>query len=286
MPDYLLYWKDFWRDVTQNPGSINYSWHTARKSFFDFVQPGESLWVVVSTPPGQPARWRLVEQIVVERKHVLRGVDRPFQILGDAKTSRRFDIDSQHDQTCLLRKLKFVSGRRISVTGKAIGKRLQAIRRLTPDDVQLIQDSCQRLRQYDGDFSFSPSFNRAIKAGAGFGDPETNKKVELAAVSYVEKHYRTNGWKVKSVESEKKGYDLLCKNDVTEVHVEVKGVQGEEYSFIITARELDAAKTDPNFILCVVTSALVNPSLSKYSGAEFIKNFDLKSLAYRADLCT
>jgi hypothetical protein len=286
MPDYLLYWKDFWRDVKQNPGSINYSWHTARKSFFDFVQPGESLWVVVSTPPGQPARWRLVEQILVQRKHVLRGVDRQFQILGDANTSKRFDIDSQPDQTKLLQKLKFVSGKRISVTGRAIGKRLQAIRRLTPDDVKLIQDLCQRLRGYDGDFPFSPSLDRAIKAGAGFGDPETNKKVELAAVSYVRKHYRTSGWKVKSVESEKRGYDLLCTNDVTEAHVEVKGVQGEQCSFIITARELDAAKNDPNFILCIVRSALVNPSLSKYLGAEFIEHFDLKSLAYRADLCT
>lgn len=49
MPDYLLYWKDFWRDVAQEPGSINYSWHTARKSFFDFVQPGESLGLRIDT---------------------------------------------------------------------------------------------------------------------------------------------------------------------------------------------------------------------------------------------
>lgn len=102
-------------------------------------------------------------------------------------------------------------------------------------------------------------------------------------MNYVKEHYRASGWKVQSVESEKKGFDLLCIKDATEAHVEVKGAQGDQDSFIITAREVATAKTDPYFVLSLVTSALANPSLSKYSGAEFIKNFKLRSLAYRAD---
>src|SRR4051812_6648218 len=51
-------------------------------------------------------------------------------------------------------------------------------------------------------------------------------KVERAAVRFVSAWYRREGWKVKSVEAMKCGYDLLCRRTGSAEHVEVKGVAG------------------------------------------------------------
>jgi len=121
--------------------------------------------------------------------------------------------------------------------------------------------------------------------GAGFGTPEINRKVERAAISFVTKHYKSQGWSVKSVEANKRGFDLLCMKDSIEEHVEVKGIQRRVASFIITAGEVQQAKTDKSFALCVVTSAISkHPRLSRYSAEDFIKRFDLVPLAFRASL--
>lgn len=129
------------------------------------------------------------------------------------------------------------------------------------------------------------AIERSIKVGAGFGSPETNRKVERAAVSYVTRWYESRGWKVESVESEKRGYDLLCVKDADEEHVEVKGRQGESPSFIITAGEAEQAKNNSRFIICVVTSALKRePELFRYRGKELIESFNLSPIAFRATL--
>jgi len=122
-----------------------------------------------------------------------------------------------------------------------------------------------------------------IKSGAGFGNPETNKKVELAAVSYVTQWYETRGWSVRSVESEKRGYDLLCSKASTVEHVEVKGVQSVSPSFIITANEVRQAHNDAAFVVCVVTSALSDsPKMHSIRREDFINGYELSPLAFRA----
>src|SRR5437879_5619594 len=70
--------------------------------------------------------------------------------------------------------------------------------------------------------------------GGRFGDPETNRKVEAAAVSFITQWYKSRGWEVESVEAKKCGYDLLCVKGSSEEHVEVKGTQGDSLAFIIT----------------------------------------------------
>ncbi|HEX7239042.1 MAG TPA: DUF3883 domain-containing protein, partial [Longimicrobiaceae bacterium] len=66
-------------------------------------------------------------------------------------------------------------------------------------------------------------------------------------------------------------------------HVEVKGVSGSEPTFIITHGEVAGARTDPAFILFVVTHALSgDPRLKRYSGSEFLERFGLSCLQYRA----
>lgn len=122
-------------------------------------------------------------------------------------------------------------------------------------------------------------------SGAGFGTPETNKAVEAFAVQHITQQYKTSGWTVTSVETAKCGFDLVCKKDFREEHVEVKGTRGAEQSFIITAGEVRKAKEDPLFVLCLVTSSLSDkPSVFKYSRSELAKNFRLEALAYKANL--
>ncbi len=124
---------------------------------------------------------------------------------------------------------------------------------------------------------------QSIKIGTGFGNPETNRKVERAAVSHVTQWYESRGWNVESVETQKQGYDLLCVKGADEEHVEVKGKQGDSPSFIITAGEVRQAENDSDFVICVVALALKKErKLHRYTGKEFVEKFNLSPIAYRA----
>jgi len=123
------------------------------------------------------------------------------------------------------------------------------------------------------------------QVGGGFGDPVENKIVESAAVRAVVKAYEDDGWSVRSVERAKCGFDLECSRNGINENVEVKGVRGNVPCFIITAGEVEQARKNPSFVLMVVTSALsTSPKLTKYSGAEFRRRFDLSAIQYRAVL--
>jgi|GEM_PF-3986221 hypothetical protein len=119
--------------------------------------------------------------------------------------------------------------------------------------------------------------------GGGYRNHEDNRKVEKAAIKFVIRHYKQQGWNVQSVEFEKRGYDLLCTKGTREEHVEVKGIKGTELSFIVTSREVEQAHIDPHSVFCVVTSALSKrPKLSRFTGKEFINSFKLNPLAFKA----
>jgi hypothetical protein len=122
-----------------------------------------------------------------------------------------------------------------------------------------------------------------VNAGAGFGDSIENKLVEDAAVDAVKTCYEKDGWTVGSVEREKRGFDLECRKGQVVENVEVKGVRGTKQSFIITAGEVEQARRNNEFVLIVVTSALSkSPVLTRYSGAEFGRKFELAAVQYRA----
>lgn len=87
------------------------------------------------------------------------------------------------------------------------------------------------------------------------------------------------------MERDKCGFDLECSKDGVVEQVEVKGVRGDGLCFVITAGEVKQAHTNLSFFLIVVTSALTaSPTLTKFSGAEFVKRFDLAAIQYRAAL--
>lgn len=129
-----------------------------------------------------------------------------------------------------------------------------------------------------------PTLSESLRVGAGFGDSESNREVEKAAILFVNDFYKSKGWNVKSVELEKCGYDLECVRNKVQEHVEVKGIKGSIASFIITSREVKEAKSNPNFVICIVTSVLSTPKLLKFTGKEFISKFQLEPLAFKATL--
>jgi hypothetical protein len=132
-----------------------------------------------------------------------------------------------------------------------------------------------------------PVFSTGGGRGAGFGDPLQNQRVERAAVALVAGRYVDAGWDVESVEHAGCGYDLDCRRGDTVEHVEVKGVEGDQQEFFLTAGEFRRANDDPAFVLAVVTSALSDvPVVSEFRGSEFLAGFRLDPVQYRAALRT
>jgi len=121
---------------------------------------------------------------------------------------------------------------------------------------------------------------RAVR-GAGFGTPEQNKRVERAAVRHVKGKLRAQGWSVRDVSPENRGYDLFCKRAKEQLHVEVKGASGEGQQFPITARELRVWSTDQRFALALVGSALsAKPIVSFFPGPKARNEFEFRPLSY------
>jgi hypothetical protein len=118
--------------------------------------------------------------------------------------------------------------------------------------------------------------------GAGFGSAKENAKVEAAGITAVHAWYTDRGWKVNSVERDRCGFDLECRNGSVEENAEVKGVSGDRESCIITAAEVIQARNNPKSVVWVVTRALVGPKLHRYSGTEFIERFKLTPIQYIA----
>ncbi|MCU1305251.1 MAG: nuclease [Candidatus Sulfotelmatobacter sp.] len=122
-------------------------------------------------------------------------------------------------------------------------------------------------------------------AGGGFGSVETNRRVEKAAIDFVKRRYEEDGWSVRSVEAQKVGYDLCCEIGSEQAHLEVKGTQGDDVCFIITAAEVRNAMIDRRHLTCVVTAALTPaPKMFTYTRAEFSKKIQLEPIAFRAQL--
>lgn len=276
-----MYWKEYWQESDPSVAT-EYYWHTKQKSFFDRVRPDDSLWVVVRNGQNHPDEWRLLQRIVVQDKLINYELERLYEIIGNPASSQTFDIEAQSDLTSLLHKLEFVSGKRITVRGGAIGNTLEAIRPLTEADAALLESYSQAFDRQWADPGLDDWLQ--VLQGGGFGDPETNRKVEAAAVSFITQSYESLGWRVVSVESKKYGYDLLCVKGSKEEHVEVKGTQGDSLGFIITGGEVRRAGDDSSFVLYVVTSALKTPKAFRYAGKEFGEKFELTPLAFKAKL--
>ena len=119
--------------------------------------------------------------------------------------------------------------------------------------------------------------------GAGFGTPEENKRVELAAMQRVTRYYKDLGWKVRDVSLQNRGYDLLCEKGAAKRHVEVKGATGGAEQFIITAREAKVWESDSRYVLVLVRNALSkDSSVTEFVGLAGRCAFMFQPIAYWA----
>jgi hypothetical protein len=107
--------------------------------------------------------------------------------------------------------------------------------------------------------------------------------VEAAAIKVASSWYWNRGWDVKSVEADGCGFDLRCHKDGAVQECEVKGITGSSDGFVLTSGELGQAKTNPRFVLCVVTRATsARPILARYSGKECMREFRFTPIQFRA----
>lgn len=120
-------------------------------------------------------------------------------------------------------------------------------------------------------------------AGAGFGNSEENRKVERAAIAFVSRRLKKEGWTVRSVEQEKCGFDLKCSRGTACRNVEVKGVSGTKCEFVLTGNEWAKAQEDSKFFLYAVTSARsARPRLHALTAGDLSSRFELRAIAYKA----
>ena len=91
---------------------------------------------------------------------------------------------------------------------------------------------------------------------------EARKQVEEAAVDYVTKQYKAQGYKVESREKENLGWDLDAWQGKIKLKLEVKGLAQSTISVHITQNEHSEMMADKdNYRLCVVINAVKAPQL-------------------------
>lgn len=117
-------------------------------------------------------------------------------------------------------------------------------------------------------------------SGAGFGDSETNRLVEQAAMRAAIEHHE--GWEAEDVSREKCGWDITFRRSLDERHIEVKGVSGQRPKVLLTRNEVAVAKRDRRWSLLVVTRALAAPEVHEFSAAAVLDV--LEPFVYVAEL--
>ena len=106
-------------------------------------------------------------------------------------------------------------------------------------------------------FMFQASASPTLEAVEGFPssgqgrllDPLRRKALEDAAQTRLERHYRNEGWDVQDVRFEGP-YDAIAKKNGQVRYLEAKGTQSSGASVIVTAGEVEFAKSHPG--QCVI----------------------------------
>lgn len=118
--------------------------------------------------------------------------------------------------------------------------------------------------------------------GGGFGDAETRKAVEKAAVDYVTKFLKARHFEVKDWQAENCGFDLLATGNGERLEVEVKGTSEKARIFFITRNERQRAEASADWRLYLVSNALgEEPVLHEYTWPQLETAFDMNALAWR-----
>lgn len=107
-----------------------------------------------------------------------------------------------------------------------------------------------------------------IKSGQRFCESaEARQAIEKHAMNRATEHLEENGWKVRDVSRENRGYDLHCKRRGEALMVEVKGTTGDGTKVLLTPNEVLHARTRrPKVGLIVVFRILLSPQLGTRDG--------------------
>ncbi len=104
--------------------------------------------------------------------------------------------------------------------------------------------------------------------GQGFAkDAKRRQATEDRAMKVAIEQYQNEGWAVEDVSSGSP-FDLFCKNDGTELHVEVKGTTGDGKSVFLTRNEVDHAHSYPNVHLFIVSNIVLEETDGEWAGSE------------------
>lgn len=176
------------------------------------VKPGDKVWIITVRSPGELVTIGkiLVGEIVNRREAARRFGEKnvwnaEHHIVAETGAEEKTREVSLMDVAAQLR---FQGEKdRLTITGGLIkAQQLQSIRKLSAASAALLESKWNTT-----ELPSAPELEQQIsKSGAGYGDPETNRKVERAAVSFVTEWYEGRGWKVETVEAMKCGYDLSC----------------------------------------------------------------------------
>ena len=120
---------------------------------------------------------------------------------------------------------------------------------------------------------------------AGFPTTEHIRKVEKAAIDFVQRYFEKRHYTITDRQKDNKGYDLEATSSREKLLLEVKGTAGSTPYAYITANELAKAKaSSTNWRMCMVTQALTKPKLTIMSTKDFLDRFNLEPICYRAIL--
>jgi hypothetical protein len=119
---------------------------------------------------------------------------------------------------------------------------------------------------------------------SSLGYAEENREIECLAVEAVTCHYASTGWLVKSVERDRRGFDLICQKARKELHVEVKGASAQTDCFFLTAGEFGLAFSDDAFVLALVDGIVESPRIRLWPAKALRRLFDFEAVQYRARL--
>ena len=150
-------------------------------------------------------------------------------------------------------------------SGKGLGRTLLYLSQKEDDESRQLE---KKLRDFidSGVIVTTPSSAPSTgQAGGGYqADVERRKKIEIAAIEHVTRHFADNlKYHVESREPDNKGYDLYARNGDIELCIEVKGRSGPEVVADFSFNEYEkiclhqkGRFTDGDYRICIVTDAL------------------------------
>lgn len=139
---------------------------------------------------------------------------------------------------------------------------------------QLIDAMPNRHKDYSSHFNAFMKFrnyelekrNKSLRPLLRQSDVFKKQQVERAAVEMVIKHYEAAEYTVHSKEADNVGWDLEATKGGETLLLEVKGLSGTVTSVELSPNEYTKSKEkNTQYKLCIVTSALTNPTLEAFS---------------------